>query len=210
LEIDAAEALSSTAIPLLFEKARYCRLVCLARKAETVAVALIVRIKPVPVVLTGEEALVVMLAEMDVLEDEELADEALEDEVLAEEALADEELEDADEELEDDALAPILLVEVEALMGPTEIVVEDDVPTLVLLELEAPMGPIELEALEDEVVVPAPIGPTLLLKEVVDTWDVLAPMGPTLAEVVEVVLALIWLTEEELEAYQSSHAWLLA
>ncbi|KAK5226707.1 hypothetical protein LTR72_002695 [Exophiala xenobiotica] len=148
--------------------------------------------KPVPVVLTGVEALVVMVVE-DVLEDEELAEEALED-----------------EELEDDALAPMLLVEVEALMGPTKIVVEDDVPMLVLLEVEAPMGPIELEALEDEVVVPAPIGPTLLLKEVVDTCDVLAPIGPTLAEGVEVVLALDWPTEEELEAYQSSHAWLLA
>jgi hypothetical protein len=178
LKINAAEALSSTAIPLLFEKARYCSVVCLARKAETVAVTSIVRINPVPVVLTGLEALVVMVVEMDVLEDEELAEEE-----LAEEALE-------DEELEDEALAPILLVEVEALMGSTEIVVEDIVPVLVLLE--------------DEVVVPAPIGPTLLLKEVVDTCDVLAPIGPTLAEGVEVVLALIWPTEEELEAYQSS------
>jgi hypothetical protein len=114
-----------------------------------------------------------------------VVEDVLEDEELAEEELAEEALED--EELDDDALASILLVEVEALMGP-----------------------IELEALEDEVVVPAPIGPTLLLKVVVDTCDVLAPIGPTLAEGVEVVLALIWPAEEELEAYQSSHTWLLA
>ena len=221
LKINAAEALSSTANPLLFENPTYCRVVCLARKAEAVVVAVIVKIKPVPLVLAEVVKLVVTLVDIGVLvleeicpgvlEVEDLEDEELEDEDLEDEDLEDEDLED--EDLEDNALVPVLLVEVEALMGPTEIVVDDGVPllillvevvalmgptesdleddvlVLVLLDVDAPIGPTELEAIEDEVL--ALIGPALLLKEVVEVDVVLAPMGPPLGEGVEVVLALI-------------------
>ena len=211
LKINAAEALSSTANPLLFENPTYCRVVCLARKAEAVVVAVIVKIKPVPLVLAEVVKLVVTLVDIGVLVLEEICPGVLEVEDLEDEELEDEDLED--EDLEDNALVPVLLVEVEALMGPTEIVVDDGVPllillvevvalmgptesdleddvlVLVLLDVDAPIGPTELEAIEDEVL--ALIGPALLLKEVVEVDVVLAPMGPPLGEGVEVVLALI-------------------
>ncbi|KAK5214560.1 hypothetical protein LTR47_012138, partial [Exophiala xenobiotica] len=54
-----------------------------------------------------------------------------------------------DEELDDEALTLVLLVEVEALLEPTETVVESDMPVLVVLEIE------------EVVVVLTPTGPTL-------------------------------------------------
>lgn len=186
LNINAAEALSSTAIPLLFENPRYCKVVCLARKAESVAVAVIVKIKPVPVVLAEPEALVVALVDIGMPEDEEPGDE-----------------EPEDEELDDEALTRVLLVEVEALMGPTEIVVDDD---MLLLKL-----PDDVEALLEptKTVVEGDM-PVLVVLEIEEVVVVLTPIGPTLAEGFEVVLALIGATEEELEGYQSSQAWGLA
>ncbi|KAK5561986.1 hypothetical protein LTR43_012419, partial [Exophiala xenobiotica] len=94
--------------------------------------AVIVKIKPVPVVLAEPEALVVALVDIGMPEHKEPGDE-----------------EPEDEELDDEALTLVLLVEVEALLEPTETVVESDMPVLVVLEIE------------EVVVVLTPTGPTL-------------------------------------------------
>ncbi|KAK5563204.1 hypothetical protein LTR43_011166 [Exophiala xenobiotica] len=175
--------------------------------------AVIVKIKPVPVVLAEPEVLVVTLVDIDMPEDEEPDDEEPEDEEPEDEEPEDEEPEDEepedeepedeepedeepeDEELEDEALPPVLLVEVEARMGPTDI----DMLLLKLADdVEALLEPTETVVGDDM--------PVLVVLEIEEVVVVLEPIGLTLAEGFEVVLALIGATEEELEAYQSFQA----